>query len=110
MSHKRAMESLDKIDAKWIKSRMTGARGETARMAEALGIKPDQASKIISGTRRLQPHEVPLVARFFGEEAVVISQTEKRFLELFRNAPDGRAQQVEALLAAAVQLSRTENP
>lgn len=99
MRDKRVMESLDEIDSNWIKSRLKGERGEIARIAEALGVKPDQASKIVSGVRRLQANEIPLIARFFGEEAVVITPEEKKILQLYHAAPADRVAAVDVLLA-----------
>lgn len=59
---------MDTVDAKWIAARLSGERGEKARLARAMGIKPDVLSKIMSGTRQIQANEIPAVLAFFHED------------------------------------------
>lgn len=56
---------MDVIDGKWIKTRLSGKRGEQARLAEHIGVSADQMAKILSGVRRVQPEEIPRVVSFF---------------------------------------------
>lgn len=56
---------MDVIDADWILSRLTGKRGEKARLARALGVGTDVISKILSGERRVRNDEIPMVIKFF---------------------------------------------
>lgn len=58
---------MDVIDAKWIRDRLSGRRGEQAKLAAALGINGDKMSKTLRGERRVQPEEIPKVLEFFGE-------------------------------------------
>ncbi|MBL4767871.1 MAG: helix-turn-helix transcriptional regulator [Rhodobacteraceae bacterium] len=58
---------MDVVDGKWIKDRLTGKRGEQARLAERMGVDPDKVSKILSGTRQVKPHELPHVMAFFDK-------------------------------------------
>lgn len=57
---------MDVIDGKWIEARLSGKRGEQARLAEHMGISPHQMTKILRGIRRVQPEEIPRVLSFFG--------------------------------------------
>lgn len=65
---------MDIIDGKWISDRLTGAWGEQARLAEAMGIDGDKVSKILKGKRNVQPAEVPRVVAFFKAEAAAASE------------------------------------
>ena len=56
---------MDVIDGKWIAERLTGKHGERAELARFLGVKPDIVTKILSGGRRVQPEEIPLVLEYF---------------------------------------------
>ena len=58
---------MDVIDGKWIKARLSGQRGEQARLAEAMGIDNDKISKILKGLRKVQPEEIPAVIAFFED-------------------------------------------
>lgn len=95
--NKAAMEN---VDLQWLKARMTGQRGEKARLAEALGIKPDQVAKILTGVRRIQTDEIPKLRAFFNEAVLTISAEEQRLLEMYRTASAARREAAEALLAA----------
>ncbi|MBM2293809.1 helix-turn-helix transcriptional regulator [Sulfitobacter pseudonitzschiae] len=57
---------MDVINATWIKARLTGERGEQARLAEAMGIDNDKMSRILKGKRRVQPEEIPKVLKYFN--------------------------------------------
>ena len=59
---------MDMIDADWIKSRLTGQHGEKSALAEAMGLTSDKFTKVLNGTRRLQPREMIAAARYFGAE------------------------------------------
>lgn len=65
---------MDVIDGEWIKARMTGDRGEQARLAAAMGIDNDKISKVLKGLRRVQPNEIPLVLAFFDEDSSKATQ------------------------------------
>ena len=88
------------VDAEWLKARMSGKRGEKARLAEALCIGPDQVAKILNGVRRVQPEEVPRLLAFFNEERQFLSEDEIRLLRLFREATESRQEAAVALLSA----------
>lgn len=66
---------MDVITGEWIKNRLSGQRGEKSRLAAAMRISSDKFSKVLNGTREVQPHEVPLVLSFFG---LRISGTDER--------------------------------
>ena len=91
---------MEIVDAKWLLARMSGKRGEKARLAEAMGIGADQVAKILTGVRRVQPEEVPKLLAFFNEERQSLSEDEVRLLRLFREASDSRQEAVVALLSA----------
>lgn len=55
------------VDGSWIKSRLTGARGEKAAVAKAMGISPQKLTHTLSGARNVQPAELPGLLRYFGE-------------------------------------------
>lgn len=62
---------MEKIDGNWIKSRLTGAHGEKARLAEAMGLSDSKVSKILSGERLVKASEIPTLLRFFGLDGKV---------------------------------------
>ena len=97
MSDNLAMEI---VDTKWLTARMSGKRGEKARLAEALGIGPDQVAKILNGVRRIQPEEVPKLLAFYGEDRPTLTDEEARLLRLFREASESRQEAAVALLSA----------
>jgi transcriptional regulator with XRE-family HTH domain len=92
--------AMETVDTKWLISRMSGKRGEKARLAEALGIGPDQVAKILNGVRRVQPDEIPKLLAFFNEARQSLSEDEIRLLRLFREAPESRQEAAVALLSA----------
>lgn len=62
----RNLAPMLEIDAKWIKERLTGERGEKAALARALNIEPEKVSRILSGDRQIKAGEVPLIRQFFA--------------------------------------------
>lgn len=58
---------MDVIDGSWIAARLSGARGEQARLAEAIGISTDKLNKVLAGTRNVQASEIPKVLAFFAD-------------------------------------------
>lgn len=50
---------------------MTGKWGEAASLARHLGVTNTIVSKILSGYRKVQAHEVPLILSFFGVAGTV---------------------------------------
>lgn len=53
------------IDAEYVRTHLTGERGEKVALADAMGVKPDVVAKIVSGVRRVQPNEMPIIEAFF---------------------------------------------
>lgn len=98
MIHKHGMQRLDKITPDWIKEQLGNSRGGQARLAEALGVKPDIVTKIVSGNRRVQPAELAVILEFLGYSAVAITEEEEDLLKLFHSAPQERRGAVEVLL------------
>lgn len=56
---------MEVIDGAWIRARLTGVRGEKARLAACMGIRAEQLSKVLADKRDVQPEEVPSVLAFF---------------------------------------------
>jgi phage repressor protein C with HTH and peptisase S24 domain len=56
---------MDVIDGEWIRVRLTGERGEMARLARHMGIDQMKLTKVLKGERRVQPEEIPSVLSFF---------------------------------------------
>ena len=90
---------METIDLRWIAARLTGARGEKARLAEALGVSPDQVAKMLAGVRRVQTGEIPKLLAFFCEDRLLVTPAERRLVENYRLAPEGRREAVEVLLS-----------
>ena len=57
---------MDVIDGKWIKAHLTGRHGEQAELAAHVRISQDKLAKILSGQRRVQATEIPLILSFFA--------------------------------------------
>jgi hypothetical protein len=58
---------MDVIDADWIKRQLAGQpHGSKSRLADAIGLRPDQMSKVMGGQRKLTPAEVARVLDYFG--------------------------------------------
>lgn len=86
---------MEVIDGKWIAARLGTGRGSRAALADAMGVKSDVVSKILSGVRRVQPEEIPRVLAFFETaKDDVTRQLQERIEQL--DAPER-----EFLLAAA---------
>lgn len=87
--------SMDVIDADWIKARLTGKRGEQARLADVLGINADKMSRIMRGKRRVQPEEIPRVLDFFGETlSGEQNKTRQKAQEKLSGVPDDKLAEV----------------
>lgn len=63
---------------------MTGKWGEASSLARHLGCTSATVSKMLSGNRRVQAHEVPLIISFFGVTGAVdqIVSLEARIVDL----------------------------
>jgi plasmid maintenance system antidote protein VapI len=59
---------METVDKDYIVARLSGKRGEQARLAEAMGIDNDKMSRILAGKRRVQPEEIPRVIQFFDDD------------------------------------------
>lgn len=95
---------MDVIDGDWIKARLTGRRGEQSRLAEYIGITKDQMTKTLSGTRRVQPHEIPKVIAFFAPATT----TEEPTLEdLLQALPDEKKAEAREFLLFLLSRSKT---
>lgn len=56
------------MDANWIKEQFAAhPEKKQVDLADALGVKPDKVSKILSGTRRIQANELPIIEAFFSD-------------------------------------------
>jgi len=58
---------MEVITADWLKERLGSERGARVALAEALGVKPDIISKMLSGVRQPQAREIPLILKFFEQ-------------------------------------------
>ena len=85
------------VDREWILERLTGKRGEKARLADALDVLPDVVSKILSGARQLTPSEADAARRFFGEDES-LTEEEAEMLAMFRKLPSDKAATAKGLL------------
>ena len=94
------------IDGDWIKARLTGRRGEKARLSEALGVRDADVSKILNGTRKVQASEIPALLAFFGEPA--INDEDAEFLALLHQASPERRAEAKAFLRVALALEAGE--
>tara|TARA_R110000868_G_scaffold369682_3_gene633090 strand:+ start:18362 stop:18691 length:330 start_codon:yes stop_codon:yes gene_type:complete len=94
---------MEEIDGAWIRKRLTGARGEQARLAEHLGISTDKLSKTLRGNRNVQAEEVPLLLDFFNERIVSDTSGEALLLQqisrLNTAGQEVLRRQLDALLA-----------
>lgn len=91
---------MGNIDAAWIKTKLTGARGEKARLAEHLGVPLNVVSKILAGIRKLTPAEADAVKAFFGDPP--LTEGEQDLIRLFRAATAERRELVRQFLGLAV--------
>lgn len=87
------------VDRHWILDRLTGKRGEKADLARALGIPSHHLSKILSGERRLTPHEADAARQFFGE-AQTLTEEEADMIALFRLIPESKRAATRSLFQA----------
>jgi len=55
---------MEIVDVAWIKAHLTNTHGEKARLARAMGVKPDVVTKIFNGTRSLKIEEARRAADF----------------------------------------------
>lgn len=53
------------MNADWLRERIAGNRGVQAELSRQTGISPDKINKVLSGKRRVQASEVPLLLDFF---------------------------------------------
>lgn len=60
--------TMEIIDGEWIKRHLPAKHGSKADLARALGLQKDQVTKMLKGERRVQPHEIPAVLRYFKAE------------------------------------------
>lgn len=83
---------MTKIDGIWINSRLTGVRGEKARLAEAMGIHPNVLSKILSGVRSVNQGEAMAAEAYFSppDQTDPLAQSILDRIQLL--SPDGREQ------------------
>ncbi len=61
---------MDVIDGNWIAQNLAGNRGEKADLSRAMGIRPEQLSKILKGERSVRPREIPAVLEFFSKDTI----------------------------------------
>lgn len=54
------------IDGTWVLARLTGERGEKAKLARHLGIEPHKLSKSLTDERRFTPQEIALLQDWFS--------------------------------------------
>lgn len=55
------------INAVWFRKTIKDSEKPQSELARQLGITPAQISKMLQGERRVQLHEVPVIARFLGK-------------------------------------------
>lgn len=87
------------INRDWILARLTGRHGEKTKLADAMGIKTDMLSKILSGVRQLSPYEADMARRFFGEDQTLTPE-EEDMLALFRMIPKGKRSAAKGMFQA----------
>lgn len=74
---------MDVIDGTWIKARLTGARGEKKRLAEAMGITPPQLSYVLKNGRNVKPYEIVAILNFFKESIGHTSDTKADLMSIY---------------------------
>lgn len=104
---------MEVIDGKWIKSRLSGKRGEQTRLAKYLNISTDKLTKTLAGNRNVQPSEVPLLLEFFNEN-VPLNQDDQLdiYQQIGRLNTTGQRilrKQLDALLESPEFLRQNEN-
>ncbi|QOL80558.1 helix-turn-helix domain-containing protein [Pseudooceanicola spongiae] len=104
---------MEEIDGAWIRKRLTGTRGEQARLAEHLGISTDKLSKTLRGNRNVQAEEVPLLLDFFNERIVSDTSGESLLLQqiarLNTAGQEVLRRQLDALLATPELVQHGKN-
>lgn len=93
---------MEKIDAAWIKARLTGEHGEKKRLADAMGIAEAKVSKILSGNRLVKAAEVPAVQAFFAAPKPQSARSLAILARIERLSDEGQAQAdllIDVLLA-----------
>jgi len=58
---------MDVIDGSWIKARLSARHGSQKALADAIGMPPDQLTKIMKGGRQVKAHEIPKILAYFNE-------------------------------------------
>ncbi len=95
---------MEVINGAWIKSRLSGVRGEQAKLARFLGISTDKLSKTLAGGREVQSEEVPKLLEFFNARIVsddehgALTPSEMRLLSIYRRIPTEKRPLAESLL------------
>lgn len=56
---------MDVIDGLWIRARLSKRRGSQKALADAVGLTPDQLTKILNGSRQVKAHEIPKILAYF---------------------------------------------
>jgi transcriptional regulator with XRE-family HTH domain len=104
------INNMSHVDAEWIRTRLSGKRGERARLAEAMGIDNDKMSRIMQGKRRVQPEEIPKVLEFFGETLTGEHDRAKRkaIQKLTKLSPEKLAEAVRYLEFLEGQSGKTD--
>ena len=58
---------MDVIDGSWIRARLSARHGSQKALADAIGMPPDQLTKIMKGGRQVKAHEIPKILAYFNE-------------------------------------------
>ncbi|MBZ4023271.1 hypothetical protein CKO11_12460 [Rhodobacter sp. TJ_12] len=87
---------MEVIDGNWIKQRLTGRRGEKTELAQALGISLEKVTKTLSGSRRVQPEEIPKVIDFFRSRGA--RSKSDTIVEIYERLPPKLQEQAEEFL------------
>lgn len=90
-----------KIDAEWISERMPRRRGAKSALAAAMGVRPEIVTRILNGSRKVQPDEIPAILDFFGVDPASV-------LGYLPSSPAGRDVS-PALLRLLDRLSQLED-
>lgn len=103
---------MEKIDAAWIKARLTGEHGEKKRLADAMGIAETKLSKILSGERLIKAAEVPAVMAFFATQKPKSARLQSMLERIERLSGEGQAQAevlIDVLLAREAALKEDQD-
>lgn len=99
---------METIDADWIKQRLSGARGEKTRLAEAMGVDTHVVSKIINGTRQVHITEAPKIVRFFEDQAPQPATAKQRLSQAISEVSEQEARLLLGVLDATRAQGREE--